>query len=77
MRRTMPRGERTIRVANGKEAEVEAIGELPLEISNAFTLYLHDVLYVPSMRRNLISVSCLNDDGFDCLFWQETMFNYI
>jgi hypothetical protein len=68
MRRTMSRGERTIRVANGEEAEVEAIGELPLERSNDFTLYLHDVLYVPSRRRNLIYVSCLDDDGFDCLF---------
>jgi hypothetical protein len=68
MRRTMPRGERTIRVANGEEAEVEASGELPLERSNGFTLYLHDVLYVPSRRRNLIYVSCLDDDGFDCLF---------
>jgi hypothetical protein len=68
MRRTLPRGERTIRVANGEEAEVVAIGELPLEISNGFTLYLHDVLYVPSMRMNLISVSCLDDDGYDCLF---------
>jgi hypothetical protein len=65
MRRTLPRGERTIRVANGEETEVEAIGELSLEISNGFTLYLHDVLYVSSMRRNLIYVSCLDDDGFD------------
>jgi hypothetical protein len=68
MRRTLLRGERTIRVANGEEAEVEAIGELPLAISNDFTLYLHDVLYMPSMGRNLISVSCLDDDGFNCLF---------
>jgi hypothetical protein len=71
MRRTLPRGERTIKVANGEEAEVEAIGELPLTISNGFTLYLYDVLYVPFMRRNLISVSCLDDDGFDCLFGKK------
>jgi hypothetical protein len=68
MRRTVSRGERTIRVANDEEAEVEAIGETPLEISNGFTLYLYNVLYVSSMRRNLISVSCLDDDGFDYLF---------
>jgi hypothetical protein len=30
MRRTLPKGKRIIRVANGEEAEVEAIGELPL-----------------------------------------------
>jgi hypothetical protein len=68
MRRTLPRGERTIRVVNGEEVEVKAIGELPLAISNDFTLYLHDVLYVSSMRMNLIYVSCLDDDEFDCLF---------
>jgi hypothetical protein len=71
MRRTLSRGEKIIRVANGEEAEVEAIGELPLEISNGLTLYLHDVLYMPSMRRNLISVSYLDDDGFDCLFGKK------
>jgi hypothetical protein len=71
MRRTLPRGERTIRVANDEKAEVEAIGVLPLEISNGFTLYLYDVLYMPSMRRNLISVSCLDDDEFNCLFGKK------
>jgi hypothetical protein len=68
MKRTPPRGERTIRVANNVEADVESIGELSLEISNDFTLYLHDVLYVSFMRRNLIYVSSLYDDGFDCHF---------
>ncbi len=67
-RRTLQRGERRIRVTNGIEAEVEAIGELPLELNNAFILHLHNVLYVPSLSRNLISVSCLDEDGFDCQF---------
>jgi hypothetical protein len=68
MRRTLLRGERIIRVENDEEVEVETIGELSLEISNGFTLYLHDVFYVSSMRRNSISISYLDDDGFDCLF---------
>jgi hypothetical protein len=67
-RGTLRRGERSIRVANDVEAEVEAIGELPLELNNSFILRLHNVLYVPSLSRNLISVSCLNDDGYDCQF---------
>jgi hypothetical protein len=65
---TLRRGERSIRVANGVEAEVEAIGELPLELNNAFILHLHNVLYVPSLSKNLISVLCLDDDGYDCQF---------
>jgi hypothetical protein len=47
-RRILQRGERRLRVANGVEAEVEAIGELPLELNNSFILHLHNVLYVPS-----------------------------
>jgi hypothetical protein len=73
MRRTLPRGEITIRVVNGEEAAVEAIGELPLEISNVFTLYLHDVLYVSSMRRNLISVSYLDDDDLIAFLAKNTV----
>jgi hypothetical protein len=68
MRRTLQRGERSIRVANDVEAEVEAIGELLSELNNGFILRLHNILYVPSLSRNLISVSCLDDDGYDCQF---------
>jgi hypothetical protein len=67
-RRTIQRGKRSIRVVNGVDAEVEAIGELPLELNNGFILRLHNVLYVPSLSRNLISVSCLDGDGYDCQF---------
>jgi hypothetical protein len=68
MRRTLQRGERRIKVANGVEAEVKAIGDLSLELYDGFRLQLSDILYVPSLRRNLISVSCLDDDGYDCHF---------
>jgi hypothetical protein len=53
---TFQRGERSIRVTNGVEAEVEAIGELSLELNNGFILRLYNVLYVLSLSRNLISV---------------------
>jgi hypothetical protein len=68
MRRTLRRGEISITVANDVKAEVEAIRELPLELNNGFILHLHNVLHVPSLSRNLISVSCLDDDGYDCQF---------
>ena len=68
MRRTLQRGERHIKVANGVKAEVEAIEELPLELNDGFVLKLTDVLCVPSLCRNLISVSRLDDDGYDCHF---------
>jgi hypothetical protein len=66
-------------VTNGVQAEVEAIGELPLELNDGFVLKLTDVLYVPSLPINLISVSRLDDDGFDCHFGNDKckiMFNH-
>jgi hypothetical protein len=54
-RRTLQRGERHIKVANGVKAKVQATGELSLKLNNGFVLKLSDVLYVPSLRRNLIS----------------------
>jgi hypothetical protein len=68
MRQTLQRGERSIRVVNDVEAEVEAIGELPLKLNNGFILHLNNVLYIPSLSRNWIYVSCLDDDEFDCQF---------
>jgi len=56
-RRTLQRRERKIKVANRVEVKFEAIGDLSLELDDGFRLQLSDILYVPSLRRNLISVS--------------------
>jgi hypothetical protein len=37
-------------------------------LNNGFILHLHNVLYVPSLSRNLISILCLDDNGYDCQF---------
>jgi hypothetical protein len=55
-------------VPNGVEAAVEAIGDLHLKLHNGFVLLLRDVLYVPSLRRNLILVSRLDDQHIHCHF---------
>ena len=68
MSQTLPRGGRRIKVANGEEAEVEAIADFHLELHNDFVLHLKDVLYVPSLQRNLISMSKLDDDLITCHF---------
>jgi hypothetical protein len=65
---TIRRGTQSLRVANGVEAKVEAIGTLQLELHSGFILRLFDVLYVPSIQRNLISVSKLDRDGYSCTF---------
>ena len=53
-------------MADGHETDAEAVGTLPLLLSSGFILKLNNVLFVPVMRRNLISVSMLDDDGIHC-----------
>jgi hypothetical protein len=66
--RTTQRSERQIKVANGAQADVEAVGDVHLELDTGFIIILRDVLYVPCLQMNLISVSCLDKDGYTCLF---------
>ena len=66
--RTTLRSERQIKVVNGVQADVEAAGDVSLELVNGFMLVLKDVLFVPSLQRNLISVSRLDTDDFGCHF---------
>ena len=66
--RTIRRGERSLKVANGKEMDVKAIGVAPLALGGGYILLLNNVLYAPSSRRNLISVSALDDEHYFCKF---------
>ena len=64
----MRKKERSIEVANGIQAEVEAVGDVSLELTEGFKILLRDVLFMPSCNRNLISVSCLDKDNYQCFF---------
>ena len=64
--RTMQRNERQIKVANGVLADVEAVGDILLTLTTGYVFILRDVFYVLTLERNLIRVSRLDDDGFDC-----------
>jgi hypothetical protein len=54
--RTTQRSERHVKITNGVQADVEAVGDVSLELADGFILLLRDVLFVPSLQRNLISV---------------------
>ena len=52
---------------------VVAIGVVVLQFQDKKTLILLDVLYVPLMRRNLISVSELSNKGYSFTFRTEVV----
>jgi hypothetical protein len=59
--------ERYIYVGDGRKVEVEGIGKFRLLCRTGFYLYF-DALVVPSFRRNLISISYLDKNGYVCSF---------
>ena len=54
----------TLRVANKVEAKVAFIGDVNLHLELGFTLVLNNTFYVPSFRRNLISIPLLDKLGY-------------
>jgi hypothetical protein len=80
MMKTIRRGEQSLRVADGHKVEVKGIGSFSLELASGFNLQLDDVLYVPGLKRNLISVSALDTSGYITEFGNNKCiikFNYI
>jgi len=63
-RRVSP-GSRWIYVGNNARLEVKGIGTCKVDLRGGRSLMLHDVLYAPEIRRNLVSVFVLLEVGFD------------
>ena len=60
--------ERYIYVGNGNKAVVKAIGFFILQLDSKCTLDFEETFVVPSFRRNLIYVSCLDIFRYCCSF---------
>jgi hypothetical protein len=58
--RMLQNGERKLKVANGLKAEVEIVGTLRLILKSELILILHDIVYIPNMINNVISISRLD-----------------
>ena len=72
-RRKPSQDESKLIVGNNEKDDVMFVGEVILILDSDFRLMLKDTFYVPSFRRNLVSVSCL--DMYDYSF--EIMNNVI
>ena len=51
-------------LGDGKTCEVEGIGSIQLRMADGTLRQLDDVRYIPTMRRNLISLGTLVKKGY-------------
>jgi hypothetical protein len=68
MKKSTRKRERSLKATDGKETYMEAVGSIVLHLHRSFKLHLNNVLCLPILKRNLISVRLLDIDGFGCNF---------
>ena len=66
--RRLSSGSKYIYVGTNDRAEVKGIGTCKLDLQGGHVLYLHDVLYAPDIRRNLVSGLVLLKLGYNLYF---------
>ncbi|KAJ0765449.1 putative RNA-directed DNA polymerase [Helianthus annuus] len=62
------KGDTSLFMGNGAKVQVEAQGDYILKLPSGLEICLKNVLYAPSLTRNIISVSLLRQYGFDFKF---------
>ncbi|KAK0573237.1 hypothetical protein LWI29_004709 [Acer saccharum] len=65
-----------VNMGNGVKVKIDRIGVAKLVISIGHFLELNDIVYIPSIRRNLISVSILDRAGYAFRFGNGKVFIY-
>ncbi|KAK1569225.1 hypothetical protein Q3G72_034035 [Acer saccharum] len=71
--RRISQGTRWIYVGNSSRVKVKGIGTCKLMMHGGQVLYLHDNLYAPGIRRNLVSVIVLLGLGYELNFYGVCM----
>lgn len=50
---------------------VKGVGNVTLQLNQGNTILLQEVLYVPDLKKNLVSISAMEDKGFNVTFIDE------
>ena len=74
--RSLAKGEVDLRVGNGARGATLAIGVYDLTLPSALVFQLKNFYYVPAVSKNIISVSCLDVDGFHFIIKNNTFSIY-
>ena len=67
-KRRLSKHEEFVYMGNGSKVKVEFFGMIKLRLATESFLLLHDVAYIPSLRKNLIYVSILDRHGYSFHF---------
>jgi hypothetical protein len=79
--RSVERGEVNFRVGNNARFATLTVGTMQLHLPSRLTIELNNSYFVPSLRQNILSPSCLMKDGYSfasenngCVISKDNMF---
>ena len=47
---------------------MKGVGNISLKLNQGNTIHLQDVLYIPDLKKNLVSISAMEDKGYKVTF---------
>lgn len=60
-------------MGNDFSCKIKGIGKIVLKLENGYVLTLNKIRYIPSLKRNLISLGTLDDEGFNTIINKGTL----
>ena len=51
--------------------KIEGVGTTSLQLESGTVLHIEDILYVPGLKKNLLSVAGLEDKGYQVIFMDK------
>ena len=57
-----------VELGNGRTYDIKAVGSTTLQLDSGTLINIGEILYVPSLKKNVISVTMLEDKGFSVIF---------
>ena len=61
-----------VRLGNGQECKLAGTEEVPIQLPNGNTITLHQVRHVPALKRSLVSIGMLAEDGYKTTLNEST-----
>ena len=61
----------TMELGDKKNYAIRGLGSTSLKMGNGSKMHINKILYVPGLKKNLLSVSCLEDKGEKLLLLME------
>ena len=62
--RRLAKGDVDLRVGNGAKVAAVSVGTYVLSLASGYELYLNNCYFVPTLSKNIISISVLDSEGF-------------